>query len=59
MSLTGAQDNVVAASGGVVAALGCVALLVIAPLVLSVILAGAIALISAAHLVIAVAARAT
>ncbi len=46
-------------AGGVVAALGCVALLVIAPLVLSVILAGAIALISAAHLVIAVAARAT
>ena len=44
-------------AGGVVAALGCVALLVIAPLVLSVILAGAIALITAAHVVIAVAAR--
>ena len=58
--MTGAQDNVVAASRRCsVAALGCAALLVIAPLVLSVILAGAIALISAAHLVIAVAARAT
>ncbi len=44
-------------AGGVVAALGCVALLVIAPLVLSVILAGAIALITAAHMVIAIASR--
>jgi len=44
-------------AGGVVAALGCAALLVIAPLVLSVILAGAIALITAAHMVIAIASR--
>ena len=44
-------------SAGVAAALGSVALLVIAPSVLSIILAGAIALITAAHLVIAVAAR--
>jgi glycosyltransferase XagB len=44
-------------AAGVTAALGAVALLVIAPLVLSVILAGAIAAITAAHLVIAIAAR--
>ena len=42
---------------GVTAALGAVALLVIAPLVLSVILVAAIAAITAAHLVIAIAAR--
>ena len=44
-------------AAGVVAALGCVALLVIAPLVLLIVLAGAIAVITAAHVVIAVAAR--
>ena len=44
-------------AAGVAAALGAVALLVIAPSVLSIILAGAIALITAAHVVIAVAAR--
>jgi glycosyltransferase XagB len=44
-------------TAGPAAAAGAVALLVIAPLVLSVILAGAIALITAAHVVIAIAAR--
>jgi len=44
-------------AAGVTAALGAVALLVIAPLVLSVILVAAITAITAAHLAIAVAAR--
>ena len=44
-------------AAGVTAALGAVALLVIAPLVLSIMLAAVITAITAAHLVIAVAAR--
>jgi cellulose synthase/poly-beta-1,6-N-acetylglucosamine synthase-like glycosyltransferase len=44
-------------AAGAVAALGAVALLVIVPSVLSIVLAGVIALITAAHLVIAIAAR--
>jgi glycosyltransferase XagB len=44
-------------AGGVAAGLGAVALVVIAPLLLSIVLAGVIALITAAQLMIAVAAR--